>query len=143
VRRGLVGRNAYLRRAKWNICFVMESIRTALRGLAAVFFVAAGIFHFVKPDFYIKIVPPYFPAPDLLVVLSGMAEIAGGLGLLIPRFRRAAGYGLIALLIAVYPANIYMARHPEIFRFPPWLLCAPSVTGNIHRMGLVRISPKG
>ena len=84
-----------------------------LRILAAIGFIAAGINHFVKPDLYRKIIPPHFPPPAVLVAISGVAEIVGGIGLLIPQLRRIAGWGLIALLIAVFPANIYMAVAPE------------------------------
>src|SRR5438067_429708 len=87
--------------------------RIAMRWLAAAFFVGAGVNHFVKPAFYASIVPPAFPAPAAMVAISGVCEIAGGLGLLVPALRRAAGYGLIALLIAVFPANVYMAVSPE------------------------------
>ncbi len=79
------------------------------RVLLAVFFVGAGTMHFVIPDAYVRIVPPALPASRLLVELSGIAEILGGLGLLIPFTRRAAAWGLIVLLVAVFPANIYMA----------------------------------
>jgi uncharacterized membrane protein len=100
----------------------MKLMRTILRGLAAIFFVVAGVFHFLKPEMYLQIMPPYFPEPQLLVMVSGVAEIAGGLGLLVPPLRRAAGCGLIILLIAVFPANIYMVQHPGQFHFAPWLL---------------------
>jgi uncharacterized membrane protein len=86
--------------------------RIALRLLAALFFIVAGANHFIHPDFYRKIIPPHFPDPSFLVVISGAAEIAGGVGLLISPLRKAAGCGLIALLIAVFPANIYMALYP-------------------------------
>ncbi len=81
---------------------------TTLRLLAAGFFVVAGFGHFVIPSFYLAMMPPWLPAHLLLVQLSGVAEIAGGVGLLVPRFRRAAGIGLILLLVAVFPANIQM-----------------------------------
>ena len=71
-------------------------------------FVVAGALHLVKPAPYIRIVPPWLPAPALLVLVSGLAEIAGGVGLLLPRTRAAAGWGLIALLGAVFPANVQM-----------------------------------
>ena len=80
--------------------------------LAAIFFTFAGILHFVIPATYLKIMPPYIPWPLAMVYISGAAEIAGGLGLLIPRLRRAAGLGLLALLIAIFPANVYMATNP-------------------------------
>lgn len=65
--------------------------------------------HFVVPDAYVRIVPPALPAARLLVVLSGIAEILGGAGLLLSSTRRVAAWGLVALLIAVFPANIYTA----------------------------------
>ncbi|HEY2391391.1 MAG TPA: DoxX family membrane protein [Candidatus Angelobacter sp.] len=80
-----------------------------MRVLLAIFFISAGIMHFVIPSAYIRIVPPLLPAPGLLVILSGIAEILGGLGLLFSLTRRAAAWGLVLLLIAVFPANIYMA----------------------------------
>lgn len=83
--------------------------------------------HFVKPGLYVKIVPPGLPAPRTLVYVSGVAEMAGGLGLLVPRLRRPAACGLVLLLAAVFPANIYMAvdgiqltQRP----LPVWLLWA-------------------
>jgi uncharacterized membrane protein len=99
-------------------------MRTALRWLAVIFFVVAGTFHFLSPRLYLQIMPPYFPAPQLLVSASGVAEVAGGIGLLIPRFQCAAGWGLITLLMAVFPANIYMVQHPGQFHFARWILWA-------------------
>jgi uncharacterized membrane protein len=80
-----------------------------MRVVLAIFFIGAGIMHFVAPDAYIRIVPPLLPMPHLLVIVSGMAEILGGIGLLVPFTQRAAAWGLVALLVAVFPANIYMA----------------------------------
>ncbi|ALD20718.1 MauE/DoxX family redox-associated membrane protein [Hymenobacter sp. DG25A] len=91
----------------------------------ALLFMAAGILHFLRPGPYVRIMPPYLPSPLLLVYLSGVAEV--GLGaLLLPRqTRRWAAWGLIALLIAVFPANIYMAQHnPSGLDVPAWLLWA-------------------
>jgi uncharacterized membrane protein len=85
----------------------------ALRMLAAGFFVLAGVNHFIFPAFYAALVPPWLPAAGVLSAAAGVAEIAGGLGLLVPRLRRAAGWGLIALLIAVFPANVHAALHPD------------------------------
>ncbi|MDQ2833350.1 MAG: DoxX family protein [Acidobacteriota bacterium] len=80
-----------------------------VRTLFAVLFLVAGALHFLFSRLYLKIMPPLLPAPLILIYLSGAAEIAGGAGLLIPATRRAAAWGLVALLIAVLPANIYMA----------------------------------
>jgi uncharacterized membrane protein len=81
---------------------------------AAIVYAGAGILHFLFPDGYARIIPPFFPAPLALVYISGIAEIAGGVGLLIPKLRRAAAWGLVAMLIAVFPANIYMAvKNPQ------------------------------
>jgi uncharacterized membrane protein len=105
----------------------MSRARIILLWLAAVFFIGGGINHFLNATFYDRIVPPAFPSPHLLVIISGIAEIAGGIGLLIPPLRRAAGWGLIALLIAVFPANLYMALERARFadlHFPAWTLWA-------------------
>ncbi len=88
--------------------------KIVLFGLA-VFFIFFGIDHFINPDFYLSIMPPAFPLHREAVYVSGLFEIFGGLGVLIPRFRKIAGWGLIALLVTVYPANIYMAVTPEAF----------------------------
>lgn len=76
-------------------------------------FIIAGTLHFVRPWAYEKIVPSYLPAPGALVLISGAAEIAGGMGVLVPRLQRVSGWGLLALLVAVFPANLHMALHPE------------------------------
>ena len=88
--------------------------KLVLLGLAA-FFINVGIDHFINPDFYLSIMPPAFPLHLEAVYISGLFEVLGGLGVLIPRLRKFSGWGLIALLIAVYPANIYMALTPEAF----------------------------
>jgi uncharacterized membrane protein len=105
----------------------INSTRLLLRIMAALFFIGAGINHFLKPQFYRQIVPPLFPARSLLVMVSGICEIAGGAGLLIPPLRRPAAWGLIALLCAVFPANVYMAISPQQNPgryFSHWLLWA-------------------
>lgn len=86
----------------------------ALFGLAA-FFIVIGIDHFVNPDFYVNIMPGYLPLHLEAVYISGFFEVVGGICVLIPRLRSAAGWGLVALLIAVYPANIHMALNPDLF----------------------------
>ncbi len=80
-----------------------------LRFLIAVLFIAGGVFHFINTDLYLKIMPPYIPWHLAMVYISGVAEIAGGVGLLVPILRKSAAWGLVALLIAVFPANVYMA----------------------------------
>ncbi len=87
-------------------------------------FIAAGALHFVSPGFYLRIMPPQIPWPMLAVYLSGLAEIIGGAGLLISSTRRLAGVWLIIVLIAVYPANVYMALEPARFGLPAWALYA-------------------
>lgn len=80
----------------------------------ALLFMGAGVLHLVRPEPFIQIVPPALPNPDWMVLISGLAEMAGGIGILIPSTRPAARWGLVALLVAVFPANIYMAvRHIE------------------------------
>ena len=82
----------------------------------SVFFVSFGIDHFVNPEFYLSIMPPNLPLKLEAVYISGLFEILGGVGVLIASTRKIASLGLVALLVAVYPANIYMALNPE--RFP-------------------------
>jgi uncharacterized membrane protein len=96
------------------------------RKLLAAFFVGSGVNHFVSPRFYRAIVPPRLQHDAKRVVeVSGVAEVLGGLGVLLPRTRRLSGVYLIALLAAVFPANLYMARAPERFkRVPRWALYA-------------------
>lgn len=101
----------------------MTLLRTAMAWLLGLMFAAAGINHFVMPIPYVGIMPPYLPAPLTLVYISGAAELVLGLLVLLPRFRRMAAWGLIVLLIAVFPANWHMALHPESFpTVPPMLL---------------------
>ncbi len=77
--------------------------------------VGAGVLHFARPEFFIRIVPDYLPDAPLLVAVSGFFEVIGGLGLLPAQTRPFASWGLIALYIAVFPANLNMALHPERF----------------------------
>ena len=84
-------------------------LKLGLRWLLTIVMVGAGVNHFVKPATYVAMMPAVLPAPLALVYLSGVAEILGGLGLIVPATRRAAAWGLIALLLAVFPANLNMA----------------------------------
>ena len=79
------------------------------RTILALLFFAAGLIHFIAPQVYMKMMPPYLPWHLPLIYISGAAEMLGGMGLLVPLVRHAAAWGLVALLIAVMPANIYMA----------------------------------
>ena len=93
----------------------MQKFKAVMKYLLVVLYVAAGINHFVNPDFYLKMMPPYLPWHLALVYISGAAEIVLGVLVLFPRFTQLAGWGLIALLIAVFPANVFMAQNPHLF----------------------------
>ncbi len=96
---------------------------TRSRALLGLFFVGSGVNHFLIPKAYRRIVPPGMGDPALLVAVSGVAEIVGGVGVFVPPVRRLSGLGLIALLAAVFPANLHMARNPERFhKIPRWAL---------------------
>lgn len=99
--------------------------REILRWLLGLLFIAAGINHFRSPGVYVSMIPPWLPSPALLNDISGGAEILGGFGILIPIMRRTAAWGLILLLLAVFPANLHVAIHgwPGA-HFPQWVLWA-------------------
>ena len=89
--------------------------------MVALAFIAAGVNHFINPRFYLAIMPPYLPYHRELVYLSGVFEILGGIGVLFTATRQWAGIGLILLLLAVFPANIYMAMNTDKFyKIPAW-----------------------
>lgn len=90
-------------------------LKTVLRYLLGILFVLAGLYHFINPGFYLRIMPPYLPWHLFLVYLSGLFEVAFGVLLLVPKFMRLAAWGLIALLVAVFPANIHMAMNPQLY----------------------------
>src|SRR5688572_8841137 len=97
--------------------------RTAVgRHLLGGFFLVAGAMHFLKPRPYAAIVPDALPRKRDIVYASGVAEMAGGAGVLAARTRRAAGWWLIATLIAIFPANVNMAVNADRFRAIPRLL---------------------
>jgi uncharacterized membrane protein len=101
--------------------------RVIILWLTAVGFMAIGVSHFTNPEPFVHIMPPYLPAHLELVYLSGACEFAGGLGLLLPATRRPAAWGLLALLVAVYPANIHMLVNDVYLPDMPrerWLLWA-------------------
>lgn len=89
--------------------------------ILAATFIVAGHLHLLRPDIYRPVMPAWLPAPDTLILVSGVAEILGGVGLLVPRTRRSASIGLILLLIAVFPANIEMLRSYQSRGVPWWV----------------------
>ncbi len=102
----------------------MSRARGAALAFVFLWFAIGGIAHFVATDVEMRIVPPALPWPHAIVLASGFCELAGAIGLLIPRLRRAAGWGLFALTLAVTPANVYMLQTAERWPVPEWLLVA-------------------
>lgn len=101
----------------------MPRSRKIALAIVFVWFAVGGVMHFVAPEFFLKIVPPQLPLRLEAVYVSGLFELAGALVLLLPRWRRMAGWGLIALTVAVTPANVYMWMHADLFpRIPEALL---------------------
>jgi uncharacterized membrane protein len=102
-------------------------VKTFLRWLLTVGMVGAGLNHFLSPAPYVAMMPAALPAPGALVAISGVAEILGGLGLIWPQTRRWAAWGLVLLLLAVFPANVNMAvNHLPLGEraMPAWALWA-------------------
>ncbi|WP_425615471.1 MauE/DoxX family redox-associated membrane protein [Anatilimnocola sp. NA78] len=99
----------------------MNGIKSVSRYLLAALMLGAGTMHFVQPQFFVRIMPPYLPWHWELVYLSGAIEFMLGLLLLVPRFSRFAAWGIIALLVAVFPANIYAYQHQELIPASPLL----------------------
>ena len=97
----------------------MSQIKAISKYLLAIFMIAAGIMHIVNPAFYLKIMPPYLPLHTELVLVSGICEVLLGILLLVPNCSRLAAWGIIALLIAVFPANVYVYQHQEILPASP------------------------
>ena len=94
---------------------MINILRNLILGLLAIAFISVGVTHFTNEEFFVSIMPPYLPWHLELVYISGVFEILGGAGLLVPRLRTVAGWGLIALMIAVFPANLHMAMNPDLF----------------------------
>lgn len=89
----------------------MSFVKRCSLGLMAASYVAAGTAHFLLPEFFLEIMPPYLPWHRELVLLSGAAEVALGVLLVPQATRRAAAFGVMALLVAVFPANLHQAIH--------------------------------
>ena len=101
----------------------MKRVQALPRGLFAALFILAGANHFWHTTFYVNIMPPYLPWHRELVQISGVAEIVLGAMLLVPRWSIPAAWGLMALLVAIFPANVHMAVHAELYpSVPPLLL---------------------
>jgi uncharacterized membrane protein len=99
--------------------------RVRLRYVLALAMIGVGVVHFAAPAWFVSIVPAALPAPLTLVLVSGFFEILGGVGLLVPRARRAASLGLVALYVCVFPANINMIVDARASHgIAPWLLWA-------------------
>jgi len=94
---------------------VMLKLKYVGLALVFLFFMLGGVGHFTNAEFFINIVPPYLPFPEALVAISGVFEILGAIGILIPRFRQWTGWALFALVICVTPANIHMWMNPDQF----------------------------
>lgn len=97
----------------------LAGLKRPLLYVMAILYVIAGAMHFVVPGLYVQIVPPFLPGRPALVYLSGIAEIALGLGVLHPRTRRLSAWGIVALLIAIFPANVYMATSGVVIEGAP------------------------
>lgn len=109
----------------WRNLKLMRTVKLTLKYLLALFFIAAGVNHFIDPAFYLKIMPPYLPWHLSLVYLSGVCEMVLGAALLFQRTARLAAWGIIALLVAVFPANIHMALNHDLYpEYNPALLWA-------------------
>ncbi|HEV7858249.1 MAG TPA: DoxX family membrane protein [Pyrinomonadaceae bacterium] len=101
----------------------IKIIKLILKYVLGVFFALAGLNHFINPVFYLKIMPPYLPWHAFLVYLSGFFEVVFGILVLLPEYTRIGAWGIIAVLIAVTPANLHMAQHPQFYAdIPPWAL---------------------
>lgn len=91
--------------------------------LMAILYILAGFNHFRNPGMYIKIIPPFFKSPKLINVVSGIAEIVLGILLMFSLTTQYAAWGIIALLIAIFPANLYMFQNKKAsFNLPKWIL---------------------
>lgn len=97
----------------------MQPLKTISKTLLAIFMIGAGIMHFLNPAFFLNIMPPYLPFHKELVLLSGVCESLLGILLLVPAYSRWAAWGIVALLIAVFPANLHVFQHQELIPAPP------------------------
>lgn len=99
----------------------MSLTKKFLLGLQSLLYIAAGLNHFINPDFYLRMMPPYLPWPTLLHLTAGVLEVVGGALLLFPPLRHWAAWGLVLLLLAVYPANLHVAFNHHLYPEIPLL----------------------
>ncbi len=99
----------------------MKRIKPISKYLLAIFMIVAGTMHFVNPGFFLKIVPTYLPFHEELVMLSGVCEIMLGVLLLAPQASRFAAWGIVALLVAVFPANIHLYQNQDLMPASPFI----------------------
>ena len=99
----------------------MSLTKRFLLGLQSLLYIAAGLNHFINPDFYLRMMPPYLPWPTLLHLTAGVLEVVGGALLLFPPLRHWAAWGLVLLLLAVYPANLHVAFNHHLYPEIPLL----------------------
>ena len=100
----------------------IERLRQVVLAFVFMWFLIGGIAHFAATNLEMSIVPPYIPWPRAAVLVSGVFELLGAVGLLYGPTRRAAGLGLFALTVAVTPANLFMLQQPQLFHVPYWAL---------------------
>lgn len=112
----------------------LDRAKRPLRYVMGGLYVVAGVLHFVVPQVYVQVVPPTFPRPLALVYLSGVAEIVLGLGVMHHRTRRLSAWGLVFLLLAVFPANVYMATHDVVLEGVPQWASEPSDAATWARL---------
>lgn len=99
----------------------MSLTKKFLLGLQSLLYIAAGLNHFINPDFYLRMMPPYLPWPTFLHLTAGALEVLGGALLLFPPLRHWAAWGLVLLLLAVYPANLHVAFNHHLYPEIPLL----------------------
>ncbi|EMS35090.1 hypothetical protein C943_02983 [Mariniradius saccharolyticus AK6] len=110
-------------------------MKKLLRYLLTLFFIIAGVNHFINPQLYLPLIPPYFPFPEIINLVSGIVEIVLGFGLLLDKTRKAAAWGVVILLVAFIPSHVYFI---QIGSCVPDGLCVPAWVGWVR---LVIIHP--
>ncbi|WP_435196736.1 DoxX family protein [Natronomonas sp. EA1] len=117
-----------------RLASVLARLKRPLLYVMGLFYVGAGLLHFVYPQAYAQAIPPVFPARLALAYLSGVAEVVLGIAVLYPPTRRLAAWGIIALLVAVFPANVYMATSGVVIDAAPAFARDPSTLTRWARL---------